>query len=233
MVKLKRLLVPEFWHVAKKRTTWAVVPSAGPHKGMESIPILVLVRDILKLVEIANEAKQICKKGEVLVDGKKVKDYAFPVGLMDSVSIPKSEKYLRIIPTIKGLKILEIPEKETSVKLCKIKNKKVISKNKIQLNLHDGRNILVSKDEYKTGDSLLLEVPSQKIVEHFKLEKGSTGIITKGRNAGKTTVVKNYLVIRGREPNKIVCDLDGKEIEIIKDYFFVVGKNKPAIKISE
>jgi len=177
MAKLKRLLIPKFWKVSKKAYKWAVSPRPGPHKKFEGIPLQVVVRDILKLGETGKEARSIIKMGEILVDGKKRKDHAFPVGLMDVISIPKSKKHYMVLPCKKGLELKEISEKEAGKKICKIKNKTMVRKGKLQLNLHDGRNLLVEKDVYKTGDSVLIEVPSQKIVDHVKLEKGNIGLI--------------------------------------------------------
>ena len=39
-------------------------------------------------------------------------------------------------------------------KLHRIENKTIVKGKKVQLNLHDGRNIIVGKDEYKSGDVL-------------------------------------------------------------------------------
>jgi|YelNatPaOPRAMG01_1025707.scaffolds.fasta_scaffold01691_20 small subunit ribosomal protein S4e len=233
MTKLKRLLVPEFWKVSKKRVTWAVSPRPGPHKKFECIPLLIIVRDILGLAETGKEAKSIIKKGEIFVDGKPRKDYAYPAGLMDVISIPKISKHYRIIPYSKGLKLIEIPEKEANLKLLRIRDKKIVKKARIQLNFHDGKNLFVEKDVYKTGDSLLVELPSLKIIEHLKLEKGSLGLILKGKNAGKLAKVHEVVISRTQEPRKVVCEAEGNRMEVIFDYFFVVGKEAPVIKVSE
>lgn len=100
------------------------------------------------------------------------------------------------------------------------------------MNLHDGKNLLVGKDVYKTGDSLLLKMPEQKILEHIKMEKGSIGLITHGKNSGKLVKIKEVIVTRSREPNKVICELDNEEIEVIKEYVFVVGKKEPVLKLS-
>jgi small subunit ribosomal protein S4e len=233
MAKLKRLLAPEFWKVPKKKATWAVSPRPGPHKKFECIPLLIIVRDILGLAETGKEAKSIIKKGEVLVDGKPRKDYAYPAGLMDVVSIPKLNRHFRIISCSKGLKLIEIPEREANLKLLRIRDKKIVKKARIQLNFHDGKNLFVEKDVYKTGDSVLVELPSLKILEHFKLEKGSLGLILKGKNAGKLAKALEVVIPRTQEPRKVICEAEGKKIEVVFDYFFVVGKEAPAIKVSE
>ncbi|MEM5853058.1 MAG: 30S ribosomal protein S4e [Candidatus Aenigmatarchaeota archaeon] len=231
MGKLKRLLAPEFWKIAKKKTTWSITPKPGPHKKFECIPLGIIVRDILKLAETGKEAKAIIKRKEIMVDGKPRKDHAFPVGLMDVVSIPKLNKHYRIVPFEKGLKVIEIGEDEANLKLVKIRNKKIVKKGKIQLNLHDGKNLLVEKDNYKTGDSLLLELPSLKIVQHLKLEKGVVGVVLKGKKAGKIARVLEVKIPRGREKRKIVCESDKEKFEVLFDHFFVVGKDTPLIKV--
>ncbi|MGC8812659.1 MAG: 30S ribosomal protein S4e, partial [Candidatus Aenigmatarchaeota archaeon] len=220
-MKLKRLLAPEFWRVPKKVLKFTVSPRPGPHKKFESIPLMIIVRDILKLAETGTEAKKIIKRGEILVDGKKRKDHAYPVGLMDVVSIPRIKKYFRVMPSEKGLELVEIEEKEANKKICRINGKRLVKKGKIQLNLHDGRNIIVEKDDYKTGDSLLIEVPSQKILQHIKFKVGSLGIILKGKNSGKTARVEEIIERKSlRESKKVVCYIEGKKAEISKNYFF-------------
>lgn len=232
--KLKRLLAPKFWKVPKKVKKWVVSPRPGPHKKFECIPLQIIVRDVLKLTETGKEAKTIIKKGEILVDGKPRKDHAYPVGLMDSIAIPKIKKYFRVLPSKKGLGLKEISEKETNKKICRINNKTMIKKGRIQLNLHDGKSLLVEKDVYKTGDSVLIEVSSQKIINHIKLEKGNVALITKGKNAGKIGKIEGTISKRSlAEPNKVVCKIDNKKFEIIKEFVFPVGKEKPMIKLSE
>lgn len=210
-----------------------VSPRPGPHKKFESIPLQIILRDILKIGETAREVKSILQSREVLVDQKPRKDFAYPVGIFDVLSIPKLKKNYRVVPTNHGLELIEISEKEANTKICRIKNKTVVRNGKLQLNLHDGKNILVDKDEYKTGDSLLLELPSLKILEKIPLEKNSFGIVSKGSNSGKTGVVKEIVAGKFRNPTKIIVDIDGNEQEILKDRFFVLGKDKSLIKIGE
>ena len=229
---LKRLLAPKFWRIPKKRKKWAVRPRAGPHKKLESIPLLILIRDILKLADIGKDAKKIIKAKEIFVDGKARIDHKYPVGLFDVVEIPKIGKQYRIVPTHSGLNIIEISKSEAKLKLCRINGKTILKGKKIQLNLHDGKNIIPEKKEdYKTGDSLLIELPSQKIVNHIKMDKDMLSIITGGQNKGLLTNIKEIITTRSREPNKVVCVKEGKQFEAIKDFVFVVGKDRPLIKI--
>lgn len=228
--KLKRLLAPKFWKVPKKVRKWVVSPRPGPHKKFESIPLQIILRDILKIAETGKEAKGIIKKGEILIDGRARKDQAYPVGLFDSIAIPRVKKFYRVIPKEKGLELKEIPEQESKLKICKIVNKKTLKGGKIQLNLHDGRN-LIAENIYKPGDSLLIELPSQKILQHIKLEEGNLAIVTKGKNSGKIVRIKE--IIRGMKMNKVICELGDKKIEAIKDFIMVIGKENPLVSLGE
>lgn len=232
---LKRLRAPKFWKLPRKERKWVVSPRPGPHKKFESIPLLIVIRDFLKLVDTGKDAKKIIKAKEVLVDGKPRNDHKYPVGLFDVIEIPKTGEKYRVVPTHSGLNLIEIPKKEASLKLCRINDKTMTKGKKLQLNLHDGKNILLektkSKEGYKTGDSLLIEIPSQKIVDHLKMDKGMLGLIIGGQNIGVVATIKEVIKTRGREPNKVICEKEGKKFEAIKDYVFIVGKAKPVIKI--
>src|SRR3990172_7830180 len=94
---LKRLAVPKWWPIEKKTHKFVVSPR-GPHKKLESLPLTVFIRDVLKLAETAKEARTIIKRGEVLVDGKKRRDPKLGVGLLDVIEIPSLKKSWRVAP---------------------------------------------------------------------------------------------------------------------------------------
>jgi len=186
-------------------------------------------------VDSASDAKKIIKSKEIFVDGKPRVDYKYPVGLFDSIEVPKIDKQFRVVPSKKGLELIEISKQESKQKLCRINEKTMVKNGILQLNLNDGKNILSdkkTKTDYKTGDSLLIEVPNQKIIDHLKMDKGMLAIITGGQNIGTIAKIKELIIRRTREPNKIICEKDGKDFEAIADYVFVVGKTKPEIKVS-
>lgn len=232
MPHLKRLLAPSFWRVPKKEKKWVVTPHAGPHPKLYSIPLSVILTHMINIADTTAEAKKIIRKGEIFVDGKRRKDYAYPVGLFDIISIPTTKKHYRVVPSTKGLKLIETSEKETNLKICRVDNKSILKKGKTQLNLHDGKNILVENGNYKTGDSLLLDLPSLKVIDHLPLEKGNVGIISHGTSAGRLGEIKQLMKGTMREPQKVVCEIDKEDRIVSKHGFIVVGKEKPVIKIS-
>jgi len=221
MARLKRVAAPKWWPIERK-TKKFIISSRGPHQKQMSLPLLILVRDVFKLAETNKEAKRIIKRGEILVDGKKRKDPKFGVGLLDVIEIPVLEKVWRAIPK-NGLSFVEISKEESKVKICKIMNKKTLKGNKTQLNLHDGRNLLTDEN-YSTNDSLLIELPEQKVIEHIKFEQSSTVIVIGGSNAGKIARIKNI------EKNRVWLDNE-KFFEVPKKLVMVVGKDRPLINL--
>jgi len=221
LTRIKRLAAPRWWPIERKTKKFTVAPR-GPHPKQLSLPLLLLLREVLKLVETEKEAKLVIRKGEILVDGRKIKDIKFGVGIFDVIEIPSSKKVWRAIPK-KGLSFIEIPNSEKKLKICKIVDKKTLKGNKTQLNLNDGRNILTN-EKYSTNDSLLIELPEQKIIEHIKFEKNSLAMVLEGKNAGRIDKIKEI------EKNRIWLG-EEKIFEIPKDLLIVVGKDKSLIKL--
>lgn len=227
----KRLSAPKTYKIPRKVSKWVVKPSPGPHnKG--AIPLLVLVRDFLELADTGREARRIISSGEILVDGIVRKDYKFPVGLFDVVTIPKLEKSYRILFDEKGRYIPKEVE-DADLKLYKITNKTLVRGGKVQLNLFDGTNILGS-NEYKTKDSILLRIPEKEVVDHLKFEEGALVMITGGTHAGEIGRIKSYKIVRSSAPNLVTVEGEERDITTIEDYVFVVGKkdsDKPVIDL--
>lgn len=232
MSHLKRLLSPSFWRTPKKASKWVVTPHPGPHKKFSSVPLSIILKSFLNLGDTTTEAKKIIRSGEIFVDGKRRKDYAYPAGLFDVISIPKTKMHYRLVSSKKGLDLLEIDQKEANQKIFKIKGKTVMRENKMQLNLHDGKNIIVDNGDFKTGDSLLLELPSLKIVEYLPFEKGASVMITKGSDSGKIGKIKSTIKGSMRETERVVCTIDKEDRIIGKHNFIVIGKDKPVIKVA-
>jgi len=146
---LKRLNVPGPLRIHRKEETWTIRASPGPHPLDKSIPLGLIIRDYLDLADTLKETKRILSNSEALVDGVIRKNHKFPCGLMDVISIPKLKKDYRVLFDRRGkLTLVPITSKEATWKLCRIENKTILKGKQIQLNLHDGRNQLVEKDEY-------------------------------------------------------------------------------------
>lgn len=230
---LKRLAAPRVLRIPRKERALTIRAAPGPHRLEQAIPLGLLVRDYLGLCDTYKEARKIVSNGDALVDGVKRKDYKFPCGMMDVISIPKMRKYVRILYDRNGkLTLVPISESDAEWKLCRIQNKTVIKGKKVQLNLHDGKNKLVEKDEYKTGDVLKLSFKESKIDEVYKFEKGTVTMITGGTHVGEIASIEEIQVVASSKPNLVVLKGEN-EFSTIAEYVFPIGKTKPAITIPE
>lgn len=241
---LKRKPAPRFWPIHRKEFIWTVKPKPGPHPISRCIPLALIIRDILGFAKTRKEAKAIISQGKIRVDGKVQREERFPIGLMDVVSIPDAEKIYRILPSQKGLILHPIGKDEAGFKLCRIENKSVIKGGHVQLNLHDGRNILIrvkdpekpEEDLYQTLETLKMSIPDQEVVGHFRLTEGAPAIIVDGKNIGrwgKIVAVEQRPGRKRRSSLVTIEDKEGNRFQTTLDYVFVVGDTEPSISLPE
>jgi small subunit ribosomal protein S4e len=237
---LKRLNTPAFLQIKRKHGKFFINPSPGPHQSKFSLPLLHIVRDLLKIVDTYREAKKLIGLGYFKVDGKIIKDIAFPVGLMDVISIDKMKKFFRILPDPHfGIILHEITEEESSFKLCRINQKTVIKGGHIQLNLHDGRNILINvndprnpkEDIYKRMDVLKISIPEQEIIKLLKFKENNIAIIMDGKNIGQVGKIQNITKRFGPKASTVSIEHNGIQTETLYDYTFIIGEDQPEINL--
>lgn len=228
---IKRIAIPRSWPLQKKAHIFTTKQSAGAHSLETSMPVITVLRDVLGICDNAKEAKRIIGNRDVLVDGKAVKNPKAPVGLMDVLSIPKLDSDYRVLLTPRGkLTLVKIDKAEAAWKLCRIENKTLVKGGKIQLNLHDGRNIVLDKDQYKTGDVLKVSFDGQKVLESYALQSGAAALVSAGNHAGQVETVSEYEVIKGPSENVVKFQSGA---ETVKSNVFVIGAGSPAIKMPE
>lgn len=230
---LKRLNAPRTLQLHRKEKTWTIRSLPGPHPLEKSIPLGLIARDYLKLVDTLREAKRIIANGEILVDGIKRKSVKFPCGLMDVISISKLKKDYRILFDRRGkLTLVPIASKDATWKLCRIENKTIAKGKQMQLNFHDGGNQIVKKDEFKTGDVLKISFKDKKISEQFKFEKGAVSIIIGGSHIGEVANIEDLETVPSSKPN--IAKMKGtSDFTTLQDYVFLIGKTKPVIELPE
>ena len=91
---------------------------------------------------------------------------------------------------------VKISKEDAKYKFVRIVNKTTNKNGNIQLNLEDGRNILIPKDKvndynFTTLDTLKIELPTQNIVKSYSVKEGNYAIITGGKNVGTIGKIKN------------------------------------------
>ena len=119
---LKRYFAPKTWKIKRKGIKYVTKPSPGPHKTKMSLPINVILRDILNYADSNREVKFMLEKRNVMVDGIRRKDYRFPVGLLDVLSLNDVNEHFRVIFDKRGkIDLIKIGEKEKELKRIKRK----------------------------------------------------------------------------------------------------------------
>ena len=231
--RLKRAASPPIWRIHRKGGRFVPKPSPGPHGKSQGMPLLMIVRDVLKIAKNSKEAESIIKSGEILVDGRIRVDPRVPVGLMDVVEIPVIGKSYRMVPSkASPLTLLGIPNDEKAKKLCEVKSKKSEKGGKFQCGFNDGRSILVNGEvNLKVGDSSLIEIPSQSIVRNFGLKIDSLVIITGGQSRGMIGKVSH--IKRGSISRRGMATISvaGVNTEVPLKMVMVVGDEKPVITV--
>lgn len=228
---LKRMSAPRAMRVARKNFYWVSRPNPGAHPLSRSVSAVVLLRDHLGLVKTAKEAAAILADGEVMVDGRAVSDGKFPVGLMDVVSIAKTGEHYRVLLDGHGrLTPVKITAQEAKWKLVRVENSRTLRGGVRQYNLHDGRNIQTTKASYRAGDTLQIEVPSQKVLSTFEFKEGATALIISGTHTGQLAKVGALEVVRSSRPN-IVKFAEG--ISTVRPNVFVVGRDRSEVQTVE
>lgn len=231
---MKRLASPRAWKIPKKSSTWVPKPTAGKHAQDTSVPLGIVLRDYLGLVDTMTEAKRVIGNRDILLDGRVATSHKTPVGLMDVVSVPKLEKHYRTVIDHHGRVVLaEIGATQAAWKLCRVQNKTTVSGGRIQLNLHDGRNVIVKETTYKTGDVLKLALPNQEIKGHYAFGQGMTALITGGSHVGEFAKVKTEEAIRSPSPNLVHLEAGATAFSTVKPFVFLVGKEKPEVTLPE
>ncbi len=231
--RLKRRAAPRAWTIPRKGTKWVKRPGPGPHAQDQSIPLLLVLRDLRHLVARAREARILLRSGAVRVDGKVAKDLDRGLGLMDTLSFAAPlDAHYRVMKDRRGkLVLVGIPPAEATLKIGRVRFKHAVPKGRIEVTLHDGRNLLVpATSAYHVGDSLKLEVPSQKVVNHLPLAAGALAYVAGGTHVGELARVERVEVRNSSQPN-LVHFKEG--FSTVKEYVFVVGQAAPEVTIAE
>ncbi len=178
----KRETIPKSWPVPRKGTAYVVRPSHSLKKG---IPLLIVLRDLLKLARNRKEVKKALHEKKVALNNKPATDEKNPLLLYDVLTILPAKKHFRLELSEKGKFCLkEIPDSESGTKIAKIIDKKILKGNKTQLNLSDGRNFL-SDIKCKVNDSVVIDLKNRKIEKCLPLKEKAKAVVFEGKHSGK------------------------------------------------
>lgn len=243
---LRTLAAPKFWPVRQRAGVFTVKPSPGPHPIERSIPLLILVRDVLGYAKTGREARKLIAEGHFKIDGRVRRNYKYPVGFMDVIEIVDTGEAYRVLPyPVRFLTLHPISKEEAGFKLGRVEDKSTVKGGHIQLHLHDGRNVLIrvsdptnpveAKDYYTLG-TVKITVPQQELLGYAPLEVGSLAIVFGGRNVGRVGRIVSIQRGVGRKGSIVTLeDARGEKLQTSLDYVFVIAppEEEPWISLPE
>jgi len=204
--------MPNEWPINRKGTKYIATTS---HAKNNSISLLFVIRNILKIANTRKEVKDILMHSGIFVSGKAIKNEKFPVQIDDIIHIPGINKNFKLILENGLFKITEISEKEASKKIVKVIGKNKIGKNKMQINLRDGQNMILSSKDLAVGDSVIINNKDKKLEKIISLKEGVHVDIIGGKYAGsKGTLSKIKTMERGK---RYIVKVGGKDLDLKMD----------------
>jgi len=200
------------------------------------------MREFLGYARTSKEAVQIINSGKVKLDGIVRRDHRFPVGLMDVLQIEGAGQVFRILPKPnRGLTPTPISEKEAGFKLCKIIGKRNIEGGKVQLNLHDGRSIILpsqsprqkTEGEFAPGGAMQLGLPKQNMMGMVPFQTGALGLVIDGRNQGIFGKITTITPGTHTRPKIVKIETASEAFDTPAEYVIPVGTQVSLVGIGE
>lgn len=212
----------------------------GPHSRKRSLPLILIIRDTLGYARTAKEATRIISNSKVKVDHIIRRDRNFPTGLMDVIHIEGIDEIFRVLPKPgRGLSLFPIDSRESEHKLCKIVGKRIIGGGRLQISLHDGRNLTVNPKDFRKGDdevtvggAVQLALPSQRVERYVPLKQGSLGLVTDGKNQGMYGKIASISEGSYARPKIAKIETAGDSFETRADYVIPVGTDSPLVALN-
>lgn len=199
-----RLSMPKSWPLPRKGTKYLACPMPGK-KSEISIPLVIVLRDILKIGKTRKEVKAIMHEKNIEVNGKITEELKLPLSLFDLITIPKIKKSFIVLLSENGK--LELKETKDINKICKVVCKKMLSKNRQQLNCLDGRNI-ITQEKVGINDSIVVDLKSNKILKVLPFKEKSEVFIIGGSNIGNTGKIEKI------DGKKVMVNIKNKMMEV-------------------
>ncbi len=223
---IKRQRTPKTWKLKEiKSKKWVTKGVPGPHSQKFSLPINLVLKEIICCSKQTRESKWIVSKNKVLVNKKVIKTIKFPVGLFDSIELKDNNEIYRLtFGDDRKFTTKKIKAEENGIRPCKVISKTIQKKGVIQINLDNGMNLLTDKKDVKVGDTLVVDLSNMKVLKHLKFGTGALVMIIDGKYVGRVGTLKEIKKgIKGKQNVRVMIDKD--LIETLGGYAFVLDSS--------
>lgn len=223
MAHLSRNKAPKNWPIKRKETKWTTRPKPGAHSLDRCITFNLVIKEMLNYASTTREVRYIFNTKSVLVNKKPVVDSHLGIGFMDIVEIPSTKEAYRMILNKEGkFELINLKKELENLKPFKVIGKKILKGKKLQLNLIDSKNVLVNKDDYNTGDTVVIDLTNNSIHDHLKLEKGCEVFLLGGKHMGAHGKVTEIIKEKNLNEDRVLINTQDSQFETLKKYVFVI-----------
>jgi small subunit ribosomal protein S4e len=208
------------------------VPSPLNHPQVLRAPC----RNHLKVALNGREANIIIqdKEAGIKIDNRVRRDVKFPVGIMDVITLAKTNESFRLLYDIKGrFTLTKLKEGEAKFKLLKVKRRVVGPNKEPYVVTHDSRTIRFPNPEISEGDTVKYDLEKNQIVEFYQNEPGHLAYITAGNNVGRVGSILHVERHLGSYDIVHLRDNNGKSFATRASNLFIIGNKKSSITLPE
>ena len=214
---LKRQQVPKSWPSKRKGTKFVVRPNFAPRRGL---PILIILKELLKIVQNRKEAKKIIHEKKVLLNTKFVRDEKNSALIFDTITlVPLKKSYILDLSERGKFNLTEIKNEEADKKISKVTNKKILRGKKTQINLNDGRNI-ISNLKCNTNDSVIINLKDKKIERCLPLKEKAKVFVFAGKHSG----MRGSIIKLDLEKKMAELEVNERKINVLIKQLMVIEK---------
>lgn len=200
---LKRQEMQKEWPLSRKGNKYVKKTGKG------TLPLIVVMRDMLKIARTKKEIKKIIHEKKVKINERIAKDEKTELRLFDIVSI--NDKNFVVV--LKNKKF-NLDAAKSMEKTAKIIGKRMVKDQKIQINLNDGRNYII-KEKVNVGDSAVIDLKENKIKEILPFKEKSRVLFISGKHISKIGRIENI-------GENVKVEVEGNKIEINKKNLMII-----------
>jgi len=213
MSHLKRNAAPKLWPVPRKGTKFVI------KSGEKEMPVVVVLRDVLGFAKTRGEVKKSIFNKNIKVCGREVIDEKQQMKIFDTITIVPTKKTYRMTLSEKGkFTFEEVSEKESSKKIAKVIDKKMLKGKKTQLNFIDGRNLL-SDIACRVNDSVILDLEKKKIEKILPFKIGANMMVIEGKHIGEKGKIKGV----DERLKMVESEIEGKKVNVLIKQVMILG----------
>lgn len=213
------LAAPKYFGIERKAHVYISKPNAGRHTLDRSVSLALSLKK-LGFANSSSEAKKIISSGIVSLNGKKMWDPRFPVGLSDTLEV-KGKAYRVSINNLAKVSFDEAKKTDHEAQLYRIIGKYKAKEGKIMLRLHDGR-IIKSDNKVRVNDSVIIDTKGS-VKKVLKMDVGAECFVFSGVHVGTNGKIKSITPgNEKREASAVIIPKSGDEFETIIKNVMVV-----------